>query len=251
MQINQVALQLYTLRAHTADDMLGTLRKVAAMGYPAVELAGYGNATPAGIRTTLDECGMRAISAHVSLERLRNEQEQVFEELHTVGCNYVVVPSIPETQRSSVSAIQQVAHDLNQIGRSCSQQGFTFGYHNHAFEFTPVENTTMWDVLVSETDSDVVQLELDVFWAIVAGMDPLKLIKQCRGRLPLLHLKDMVVSEPPTDAPVGSGSLPWQDIIAAGDESGTQWYIVEQDHPQQPLDNAHQSIQYLQALVHR
>jgi sugar phosphate isomerase/epimerase len=249
MQTNQIALQLYTVRDHTAKDMLNTLRHIAQMGYRAVEFAGYGDATPRDIRAALDEHGLRAISAHVSFEALQTQSARVFADLHTLGCAHVVVPSVGAEHRGTVAQVRQLAQLLNQLGAQCRQAGLQLGYHNHAFEFAALDGGTMWDVLTTTTDPALVTLELDVYWAQYAGVDPVALIRQGRGRMPLLHIKDMAADAARADVPIGEGTFSWPDIFRAGAAAGTQWYVVEQDNPRDSLPDVERSLRYLQQLA--
>lgn len=247
MNSNQIGLQLYTVRDQTAQDMIGTLRRLAEIGYRAVEFAGYGNASVADVRAALDEYGMQAIGAHVALTKFQTDAQQVFADLQTLGCQYAIVPSVPEDQRGSVAAVQKLAETLNGIGAQCQAEGLQFAYHNHNFEFAPLEGTTMYDVLLDEIDPSVVKLELDVFWVQRAGRDPVEMLQRLAGQVPLLHVKDMAADE--SDAPVGEGNLPWERILRVATGTGTEWYIVEQDHPQQPIENVTTSLRNLKALA--
>lgn len=247
MNIDQVAVQLYTLRELTAQDMLGTLRQLAAIGYRAVELAGYGNSAPQDIRATLDDVGVRAVAAHVGLQQLQQDPDTVLADLHILGCDYLVVPWVSEEYRGSREQVLSLAQQLNEWGRRVSAHGLRLGYHNHQFEFAPLDGSTMWEILAAATDPALIDLELDVFWAVEGGFDPLDLLQRYGQRLSLLHLKDRSREPGGTDAPVGTGSLPWQQILAAADTAGTKWYIVEQDHPGNPLDDVRRSFEQLRA----
>jgi sugar phosphate isomerase/epimerase len=244
MKIDHVAVQLYTLRDLTAQDMPGTLRRLAEIGYRAVEFAGYGNATPQNIRAVLDELGMRGIAAHVRLQQLEQNTDQIAQELHHLGCEYIVVPWIGEEYRQSVDQVRRLAEQLNRMGRQMAEQGLRLAYHNHQFEFAPLDGTTMWDLLIAETDPALVDFELDIYWAAYAEHDPIALIEQHNARLTLLHLKDRATDG--SDAPVGDGSLPWERILAT---ARARWYIVEQDHPREPLDDVARSLHSLRGLA--
>lgn len=241
MRESQIAVQLYTVRDLTAADMLGTLRQLAEIGYEAVEFAGCGDATPEEIRATLDEHGMRAASAHVPLARW-DDPGSVFEELHTLGCAHAAVPSVPEDRRGTLAQAQELVKRLNRLGADCKEQGLHLSYHNHAFEFEPLEQTTLWNVLVAETDPALVGLELDVYWAQYAGESPVELIGRIAGRVPLLHLKDMANAPDRAPAPVGAGVLNFDAILPAGARAGTEWYIVEQDTSHAPLEDLRISL---------
>jgi len=249
MNPNQIALQLYTVRESAKQDMIGTLREVAAMGYQAVEFAGYGNASATEVQAALTDLGIQAASAHIALARLQSEAATVFEEMRALNCHYVVVPSAPEEYRKSAADVQRLAGILNDFGRQAKQAGLQLGYHNHAFEFTQLDGQSMWERLLAATDPDLVVFELDVFWALAGGSDPVPLIRQHGARLPLLHVKDKPANSDRPDAPVGAGTLPWPAILAAGQAAGTQWYIVEQDHPENPLADVRTSLRNLEGLV--
>jgi sugar phosphate isomerase/epimerase len=249
LNLDQIALQLYTIRSRTQQDMIGALRDVAAIGYRNVELAGYGDSEPRAIRTTLDELGMRAISAHTPLEQLLHEPERQLDELQTLGCEYAVLPSVGADRRSSVAAAQQLAEDLNQIGARCRDAGLGFAYHNHAFEFEPLEGTTFWNLLIGETDPSLVALELDVAWADVGGHDPAGLLQRLGERVVLLHAKDHQGGAGFVDMPIGDGVLAWPAILAAAGEAGVHYYIVEQDNPRDPLNDVRRSYKALRRLA--
>lgn len=249
MDNNQIALQLYTVREHTQADMLGTLRALADMGYRAVEFAGYGGVATSEIRALLDERGMRAAAAHVGLQLWQEDTAAVFRDLHTLGCSYAVVPWVGEEYRNA-DGMRRLADRLNAIAAQCRAEGLRCAYHNHAFEFeSSVDGKTLWDLITEGTDPALVDLELDVFWAQYGGADPVALIEQFSGRVPLLHIKDMADAESRRDAPVGDGVMPWDRILPAGRAAGTEWYIVEQDHPQNPLPDVERSLHALEALL--
>jgi sugar phosphate isomerase/epimerase len=248
MNIDQVALQLYTVRSHTQEDMLGTLRQVAEIGYCNVELAGYGNASVPEIRSALDQLGVRAISAHTPFGRCQNELDQVIDELQTLGCKYAIVPAVSAEHRDSVDRARALAHELNAIGARVHEAGLRFGYHNHAFEFAPLDGTTFWEVLVRETDPALVSLELDVAWVDVGGHDPADLIRQLGDRVRLIHAKDHQGGAAFVDMPIGDGVLQWPAILGAAEAVGVRYYIVEQDNPRDPLNDVRRSFEALRRL---
>ena len=250
MRADQIALQLYTVRAGTAGDFIGTLERLAGMGYRAVEFAGYGNVPPNELRAALDRLGLRAMGAHVRLDHFEGRLGETIDELRTLGCEYAVVPAVPQERRGSADAVRRLAQSFNRWAEECRSAGLRFGYHNHAFEFAPLDGgQTMYDLLTAETDPALVALELDVYWAQHAGVDPLGLIRRHADRLPLLHVKDMAGDAERSDVPVGEGTLPWAEILAAGDAAGTRWYIVEQDHPRSPMEDVERSLRNLERMA--
>ena len=253
MTIETIALQLYTLPSETANDILGTLARVAEIGYRAVEFAGYGNVPAADLRAALDGHGLRAPSAHVPLARLEDHLPDALDELRQLGCAYAVVPFVPEDRRADLDAARQLAASLNCIGAACTDAGLAFAYHNHAFEFAPlpgdVGGRSLFDLLVEETDPALVAFELDLYWIAYAGLDPLPLLQRHAGRVPLVHLKDLAPGPDRADAPVGDGILPWPDLLPAARAAGAHWLIVEQDHPRDPLADVRTSLRNLERLT--
>ncbi len=249
MNEHNIGLQLYTVRELTAQDMLGTLERLAAIGYRAVEFAGYGNAGVRDVRAALDAHGITAVGAHVALDNFESRFEQTIDELQTLGCRYAIVPWVGEERRGSLAEARRLAEQLNRLGEQVRAAGLRFAYHNHAFEFDPIDGTSLWEVLLRETDPDLVALELDVFWARYAGFDPVAMIEQLTGRLPLLHAKDISRDDPQADAPVGDGSLPWPRMLEAAKSAGVEWLIVEQDRPRDALSDVERSLRNLQAML--
>jgi sugar phosphate isomerase/epimerase len=248
MKRERIALQLYTVRELTARDMLGTLRQLAEMGYGAVEFAGYGEVGTRELRAALEDHGLQAAGAHVSFGKLTLDPGRVFSELRTLGCSHAVVPMMPPEHRGDEATVARFADALNRLGEACEAEGLAFSYHNHDFEFSPLGAATAWEVLVRETDPRLVGLELDVFWARYAGVDPVRLLERLASRIALLHLKDMA-PDGRSDAPVGEGTMPWGPLIDAGVAAGVGWYIVEQDHPSSALDDVRRTLQNLERMA--
>ncbi|HVA88977.1 MAG TPA: sugar phosphate isomerase/epimerase [Chloroflexota bacterium] len=242
----EVGLELYTVRDETARDFAGTVRKVAALGYPAVEFAGYGDLAAEELRDLLAETGLRAAATHVSLANLEADFDRELAYCRTIGCSTLILPWLPPEKRSP-EFLAALAPQLNQFGRQARAAGITFGYHNHDFEFVLDEGQTLLARLLAATDPDLVALELDVYWAAYAGFDPIALLREYAGRAPVVHLKDMDSSRRYTE--VGDGTLDIKAIAAAAKEGGTSWLIVEHDNPTMPsLESAKRSLENLRGL---
>lgn len=249
LDLDRVALELYTVREPAATDFPGTLKQVADMGYRAVELAGLHGMTAAGVKQTLDDLGLRAMAAHISLDRFATDTAGAIAEAQTLGCDLAIVPFVPPERRTA-EATRAMAAAFNDYATQCQAAGLRFGYHNHAFEFEPLaDGATLLDLLLDGTDPALVNVELDVYWVAYANQDPLALIERLAGRLPILHLKDMEAGPNRADAPVGSGTIEWEPILAAGAAAGVDWYVTEQDNPADPLEDAAASLRYLQQLA--
>jgi sugar phosphate isomerase/epimerase len=248
MRHDQIALQLYTVRRLAAVDLPGTLRAVAAAGYRAVEIAGLPDVDADQLARLLRENGLRAIAAHVGIEALREDANDVADRLVAMGCRRLVVPWIPDADRRTPADVSQFAAELGQYEHRFSTSGIRFAYHNHAFEFEPLDDTTVWDVLLAELPS-AIDIELDVFWAAVGGRDPVAEIRATADRVRLLHMKDRAPGREARDAPAGEGNLSFPAIVEAARAAGVEWYIVEQDEPQEPLEDIASAFRYLESLA--
>lgn len=240
-----VALQLYTLRELTQRDFVGTLREVARLGFAGVEFAGYGGLTAEELKSLLDELGLQAAGSHVGLDALENELEAVIAYNKTIGNRNIVCPWLSEERRVNY---RQVAQSLNSIGRTLREHGLQLLYHNHDFEFDRFEGRTGLEILFSESDPDLVQAELDVYWVQRGGDQPAAWLNQLGKRCPLVHLKDMTPAPDHRFAPVGTGMIDFEAIFAASANTA-QWYIVEQDdtYGLNPLEAVKISIENLRS----
>lgn len=246
MDDQHIALQLYTVRDQTAQDFTGTLESVARIGYKAVEFAGYGTFSPEELRDTMQRVGLSMASAHVNWNGLLNNFENELKFCTVVGSPYLVLSSLPQPMRAP-EALPEVTRQMKQAARRCADAGVRFGYHNHDPEFAMIDGKTWLDRMLDETQEENVALELDVYWAAFAKVDPLQLIQRLGSRLQLLHVKDMATDGTYTE--VGSGTLDWPTLLHAAGDAGCAWYIVEHDKPTKPsLESAEQSLRYLQGL---
>jgi sugar phosphate isomerase/epimerase len=249
MRQDQISLQLYTVREQTSSDMAGTLRRISEIGYPAVEFAGYGDLSPEDLRTVLDDLGLRASGAHVPFDSWETDPDAVIAGMHTLACAHAILPIAPPEYRRDEVVVTNLAASLNRWGELCHQAGVTLSYHNHDFEFAPLGPTTMWDILVRETDPGLVHFELDLYWVRYGGVDPEPLLQNLGDRIPLVHLKDMASNDQRSDLPVGEGTMPWRGLLRAADAAGVQWYVAEQDNPRDALEDVKTSLQNMRELA--
>ncbi len=241
MEPGQIALQLYTVRDQARLDFPATLAEVARIGYRAVELAGYHGLSVQALRSELDDNRLQAVAAHVSYNELETRAAEALDELGELGCRFAVLPSLPRHLHTA-DAAADVARTLNAWGAVCSGAGIRFAFHNHAFEIETRAPTgeTFLDRLAASTDAALVSFELDVYWAHAGGADPVEVLALYAGRIPLLHIKDM--TRDGADAPFGEGILPWPELLAAARRAGVEWYVIEQDDPEDPLRDAETSL---------
>ncbi|HEX5701331.1 MAG TPA: sugar phosphate isomerase/epimerase [Rubrobacter sp.] len=249
MRRDQISLQLYTVREETARDMPATLRRISEIGYPAVEFAGFGGLSAGDLRNILDDLGLRASGAHVPYDSWETDPEAVIADMHTLDCAHAILPIAPPEQRGDESTVAGLAGSLNGWGELCRKEGVTLSYHNHDFEFAPLSGTTMWDILVRETDPELVYFELDLYWVRYGGADPESLLYTLGDRIPLVHLKDMASGEQRSDLPVGEGTMPWNTLLEAAEAAGVHWYVAEQDNPRDALEDVRISLQSMRELA--
>jgi sugar phosphate isomerase/epimerase len=243
--LDAIGLQLYTVRSVIAQDVEGTLRALAGIGYKEVEFAGlYGN-TPTQMRQILDRVGLVAVSSHHGMRDIRGEWQRALDAANTLGQQYVIVASIDRAERTA-DAYRRIAEEFNRAGESAKAAGLKFGYHNHDYEFADVGGTTGYDVLLAQTDPSLVVMELDLFWAVQGGRDPLSLFAAHPGRFHLVHVKDRTASGEMVN--VGSGVIDFRTIFARSDQAGIRHAFVEHDNPTSPLDDVRASFEHLARL---
>lgn len=246
-KLERIGVQLYTVRSLLRNDFEGTLRQVAGVGYNEFEFAGLYDRSPEEVRALLDELNVTAPSAHVSFDRVRDNLDEVIAEGKTMGYQYIIVPSLPGEIRSSLDGFRNVAEVLNNAGERLQAEGMRAGYHNHAFEFEEIDGQLPYNVLLEQTDPNLVDMEVDLFWMKSAGHDPLAYFEQYPGRFALSHVKDM--TEAGEMASVGQGTVDFAQIFSRSDQSGMKHYIVEHDNPDDAMQSITASFAYLQNLT--
>ena len=245
-RISKIGLQLYTVRDLMKSDFEGTVAQVAKVGYKEVEFAGYFGKSAAEVRKILDGNGLVSPSSHIAIEDLEKDPNAIFDFARTVGHEWVVVAWLDEDRRNTVAALEKVADEFNAIGEKAKGAGLKFAYHNHNPEFTPIEGQLPYDIFLSRTDPGLVQFEMDLYWIVNGGGDPLKYFAKYPGRFPMVHVKDMTKERKMVD--VGRGAIDWKGIFAHSKQAGIEHYFVEHDEPASPLADIKVSYDYLRAL---
>lgn len=242
-----IGVQLYTVRDLIRKDMAGTLAALAAIGYQEVEFAGYFDHSPADVRAMLDRAGLRAPSAHVALEQLRTNLPGVLDAASTIGHRLVICPY---AKFATLDEWKALADDFNRIGAACNDRNIRFGYHNHDHEFVAVDGQTPYDLLTSRVPAVLMALELDLFWAVKAGQDPVAWFNRYPGRFPAVHVKDMRgVRGAQQMVAVGEGEIDFTRIFAAAPVAGLEHYIVEHDNPPDAMASVRTSYAHLHDLL--
>ena len=240
-------LQLYTVRGELTADLEGTLKRVAAIGYREVELAGLPGVAAEAMHASLTRHGLDAPSMHADYDRLRRDLDAVLEEARVLGASYLVCPSVDAEERKTAEDWKRVCQTLNRIGQAVRSRGLMLAYNNHDFEFVRfADGSTPFRLLMTETDPHTVKLELDVYWVAKAGLDPVQHLKDGQNRILLVHLKDLAADG--STAEVGGGVLDFERIVRTTLLIGVKHLFVEQDTSANPLASVAASLRFLERL---
>jgi sugar phosphate isomerase/epimerase len=262
-----IGLQLWTVRRELGKDPEGTLAKLSAIGYNSVELMGYGNGkfwglTPAQLAELLKKYTLTSPSGHYGMSNylLKGDMNDLHDNIavaSTMGHRYIVIPFLTDNMRTSLDDYKKLAQKFNVAATEAKKSGLKLAYHNHDFEFKDWGGgQTGFDVLLKETDPSLVFFEMDIYWVVRAGGDPIQLINNNPGRIKMWHLKDMSQKMPPSYsvegqqyfAEVGTGIIDFKAIFREKQKSGMEYFYVEQDETSEPVfDAIAKSFKYVKA----
>ncbi|AWM32617.1 sugar phosphate isomerase/epimerase family protein [Hymenobacter nivis] len=237
----KVGLQLYTLRDYIGKDPKGVLAKVAKAGYQEVETYGYSPEThywglvPKDFKAVLAANGLTTSSGHYDMGAyMRDGNQEAFkaymEAANGCGQQYIVVPYLDAALRKTTDDFKVISEKLNRAGELCKSAGLRLGYHNHDFEFQPVNGVVLYDVMLKETDARLVDFEMDIYWVVRAGRDPIKLIEANPRRFPMWHVKDMEKAQPEHNTEIGAGTIDFKKIFKYAKTAGLQHLFMEQEY---------------------
>ncbi len=251
-----IGLQLYSLRDQFKKDVPRTLDQVRDFGIRNVELAGtYGIATEK-FKEELDARKLKAVSAHFSYEQCRDRIEEVAREAKLLGLQYAGCAWIPHKDPFDEKTCREAAAVFNRAGEALAKHGIKFFYHTHGYEFLPYRDGTLFDLLMAETDPKYVSIEIDVFWVVHPGQDPVKLLEKYGKRFELMHVKDMKRGTPggftgqsdvTNNVVLGQGVIDWPSVCRAAKKAGVKWYFIEDESPTS-VEQIPQSLRYLETL---
>ena len=253
---SRLAVQLWSFRHDFAKDVPGTLKRVRALGFTRVELAGYYGLSARQFKAELDHAGLAAISLHIDFDEAQTKLDQFIKDAKILGVTQIGVPWInaPFTKADCEKAIAV----FNQAGAKLARHGITFFYHLHGYEFVPnVGGTgTLFDLLLAKTNPKFVKLQLDTFHVAQPGQDPAHLLQKYPGRFVSLHLKDLRRDKLPDHTgeardedgrPLGQGKIDWPAVLKAARQAGIKWYIIEDETPT-VWQAVPQSLRYLESM---
>lgn len=288
-KIQNVGLQLWSIAKTLENDFEGTLQLLSQIGYRDLELfgpfpfstekdkaiwetitpmvgfsqSGYFNHSPKQLKELLDRKGLKTAGMHVGLDTLRYKLNETAEAAHMLGHQYVGFASIPEEERRSLDDYKRIADEFNVIGEKAKALGFRFYYHNHGYGLNEMEGKVPFELILERTDPSLVYLEMDVFWTIAGGADPVSYLDKNPGRYKLMHIKDMKknvrfsgdggnpqqwVELFPYITDAGSGVLDLKTILSHAKKSGVEHFIVENDVIIDVKDSLDKGYRYVASL---
>lgn len=253
-----VGLQLYSLRGEfLSKGVPATLEKVHNFGFKHVELAGTYNLPPEKFKQMLDANHLVPISGHNAFERYRDDVEGIAKDAKALGLKYAGCAWIPHKGDFDEAQCRAAIAVFNKAGEALAKHGIKFFYHVHGYEFLPHGDGTMFDLLVKETNPKFVSFQMDVFWVMFPGQDPVKLLEKHGHRWELMHLKDMKkglkgnqsggTSDLSNDVALGTGQMNWPAILKAAKKAGVKHYFIEDESPT-VSDQIPVSLKYMESV---
>lgn len=255
-----VGIQLYTLRELIGKDPKGVIEKVAAAGYKEVELFGYNGGKFFGMPVAdfaglLKANGLNAPSGHYMPQKFLYEDTEAgnAEMKELIGAaaamkhTYLTIPWLHPDKRSTIDGYKRLAAQLNKAGEWCKQSNLQLAYHNHDFEFATIDGQTGYNILLNETDKDLVKFELDIYWAAFSGVDVIDLFRKNSGRIHMWHVKDMDKNDRKLNTEIGNGTIDFKPIFAQAKLSGLKHIFVEQEnnYAPDPIGSIGKSYQFI------
>src|SRR5436190_9170057 len=252
-----IGLQLYSLRAQFSNSVPATLDQVHNFGIRYVELAGTYNLPPEKFNEQLAARGLKPVSGHFPFERYRDDVEAVAHDAKALGLQYAGCAWIPHTDPFDEKTCREAIAVFNRAGEALAKDGLKFFYHTHGYEFQAHGQGTLFDLLMAETKPNFVRYEMDVFWIVHPGQDPVKLLQEYGKRFELMHVKDMRKGTPTglltgksdvaNDVALGTGIMDWPAILKAAKKAGVKWYFIEDESPTS-VEQIPQSLRFLEQV---
>ena len=242
-------VQLYSFRDAMAKDAKETLKQISRLGIKKIESARskdglYYGLSPVEMKTTCEDLGMKLISGHVALD---DDFQNTMDQAVASGQEYIICSSMP-SKGQTIDNYKKVAEQFNKAGEACKKLGLKFGYHNHEYEFESDNGTVLYDILMDNTDPDLVYMELDLGWVIVGGKDPLNYFKKYPRRFPLWHLKDMNMDKKESTE-FGKGALDIPKMLEHQGASGVEHIFIEQEeYASTPLKSMRHNMRFLREM---
>lgn len=224
--INEFSLQLYSLREETAKDFDTVLGSISKMGYTGVEFAGYGDIPAEAMNELLKKHALKSVGSHIPAERFLHNLDEELAYNKIIGTETLV---IPYCNLASAQDVDALAATIKKIAPAIKQAGFGFAYHNHAHEFEMVNGTFLLDLLLQAVPAEDLSLELDVYWAAYAGVDPMEYLAKHNSRTSLIHVKQIKDMETKQSCDLDEGMIDFSKLIPLAQKGATKHFILEQE----------------------
>ena len=254
-KLKDYGIQLWTVKKDLPHDPKGVLKQLAGFGYTQIEsfedkkLGMFWGMSPSEFKSYVDSLGMKAVSSHFN-DVYKDSFNQKAVDAGTAGLKFLILPS--EAGAKTVDDYKRLANRFNECGEICKNNGLRFGYHNHDEIFKPINNQVPMDILLENTDKENVVFEIDLYWAVTAGVDPLAYMKKYEGRFKLCHVKDRIKNTKQHDASciLGEGSIDYSKMLPDAKQLGMEYFIVEQERYDNttPMESAKADAQYMNKL---
>ena len=257
----KIGIQLYTLRNEITKDVKTVTKQISLAGYQHVETYGYSKdngfwgLSAKEYLKLLGDNNVSSPAGHYDLHgylALKDDKDLLtyIEAANTLGQNYLIIPFIDNALLKTTESCKQIAERINNIGVICKRNGLTIAYHNHSFEWANIEKTNFYEILLKYTDADIVKMEMDIYWVVKAGRDPITLLRDNPNRFKLVHVKDMDSRNRELNTEVGSGLIDFRPILHAANKSGVQNFIIEQENfTKDPFLSIKESLEYTKVLL--
>jgi sugar phosphate isomerase/epimerase len=257
-----IGLQLSTLVKQKVDEaeLKASLQQIVAIGFQEVEPWHAAYSIPADrLRKDIVDSGLKVTSGHFEYTDLTADLSGQLAYAKALGLKWVVCPMLPKSQWTSADGFHTAARQFNEWAKRVNDMGMRFAFHNHDYEFRKFDGTTGYDILLQETDPNLVFYEMDCYWITQAGYDPLQMLNRLGRRVRMLHIKDRKPGFPSSNdmndssahfTEVGTGGINWPALLAAAEKLQIEHYFIEQDHIEgPPLESLRISYNYLQKLL--
>ncbi|WNB91218.1 sugar phosphate isomerase/epimerase [Bacillus sp. NEB1478] len=248
----KIGLQLYSIHSEAEQNFLDTLENVRNMGYDSVQFAGLFGISAKEVKKVLDSTGLTAAGAHIPFDQFLGEafKRQMDDQL-VLENDLMIMPYLTEEQRKSLDDYKRAADILNEAGFRSKEFGIKVAYHNHDFEFYTLENKMPFELIFTETDPELVKMELDTYWAKYAGLEPAELLKAYKNRCVSFHIKDMKQKGDEKSTTIaGEGVLDIKGFLNLADEQKVEYVVIEQEHFEgNPLLEVEKGVQNVKGLL--
>lgn len=252
--IDTFGIQLWSVKQEMLQDPRGTLTKLASYGYKQIEgFEGekglFWGMTNKEFKALMDELNMSFIASHAAVEK---DLDQKAQQASEIGMNYLIDPH--EGGKATLDDYKRMAERFNKNGEICKKHGIKFAYHNHDYTFKEIDGVLPQNLLIEQTDKDLVDFELDLYWVVAAGNDPAQQLNQHKGRYKLVHVKDklknVATAEEEGSTILGQGSIDYPSILKTAKDNGVEYFIVEQEHFKNttPMQSSEQNSAYMKNI---